>query len=182
MDMWEAPVIFCGCCRTAIRGNRPSIRGNRPSVDFNNVLLKKKRFQCIKKDTVDDKQQCFFFCIVRYAICNNFSCENASVTSVAGCQNGQLCQVPETLQPPVCHVCHGLRQLQVGCLSCLVRMLCLYVEWAASQMAPDSLLATGQKWCIMLGIGCLLGRRNVFIMKIYSSIEMMGSSVLYAVS
>lgn len=37
-----------------------------------------------------------------------------------GCQDGQLRQMSDPLQPPVCHVRNSLHQLQAGSLSCLV--------------------------------------------------------------
>uniref|UniRef100_A0A3Q1G0Y6 Ceramide synthase 6 n=1 Tax=Acanthochromis polyacanthus TaxID=80966 RepID=A0A3Q1G0Y6_9TELE len=36
-----------------------------------------------------------------------------------GCQDGQLCQMSDTVQPPVCNVCNPLHKFQAGSLPCL---------------------------------------------------------------
>lgn len=37
-----------------------------------------------------------------------------------GCQDGQLCQMSDTVQPTVCNVCNSLHKFQAGSLPCLV--------------------------------------------------------------
>lgn len=37
-----------------------------------------------------------------------------------GCQDGQLRQMSDSVQPPVCNVCSSLHKLQTGGLPCLV--------------------------------------------------------------
>lgn len=37
-----------------------------------------------------------------------------------GCQDGQLRQMSDTVQPPVCNVCNSLHKFQAGSLPCLV--------------------------------------------------------------
>lgn len=44
-----------------------------------------------------------------------------------GCQNGQLCQMSDTVQPPVCNVCNSLYKFQAGSLPCLVSVILFLV-------------------------------------------------------
>lgn len=46
-----------------------------------------------------------------------------------GCQDGQLCQMSDTVQLAICNVCYSLHKLQAGSLPHLVSVICFFVVY-----------------------------------------------------
>lgn len=80
--------------------------------------------------------------------------------SIPGCQDGQLCQMSDTVQPPVCNVCNSFHNFQAGSLPHLVRIIYFLCDakLASSLMRDLSTVLLGA--CICTQFRSLTGSQS----------------------